>query len=219
MSIVLLARTDGRDELLFRTLESAQQNLIGPITRRVVHTDAGAEHVEFLRTMLPTWEVIGGSRLGFGGALNRAWRHVAAGDEDWVFDLEDDFVFMRPVDLAAIIDVMTAHPHVVQMALRRQPVAAVERSAGGVVEQWPEAYAEIHWKEWRWLEHRLFLTTNPALWRMERCGYGWPTVDASEALYSSQTFQNPKLRAGYWGPLSSGEAVHHIGTERRGRGY
>lgn len=217
--ITLLVRTDGRDELLFRTIESAQANLIGPITRRVVHTDAGLAHVGFLQEMLPTWEIIGGERLGFGGALNRAWRHVAAGSEPFLFDLEDDFDFMRPVELNPIIDVMIWHPYVVQMALRRQPVAEIERAAGGVVQQWPEAYTEVHWKEWRWLEHRLFLTTNPSLWRKSRCAHGWPTGEHSEADYSAQTFQNPTLYSAYWGALESGEAVHHTGSERKGHGY
>jgi hypothetical protein len=219
MSVVLLVMTDGRDDVLAQTIRSAEERLHGHITRKVIHSDNGQWHVDGLRAFYPGWEVIGGRRLGFGGAINRAWRHVADGTEPFVFHLEDDFVFNRHIDVDELAGVMNAHPHIVQMALRRQPWNEQERAAGGIVQMWPDEYTEVAWRNHRWLEHRLFLTTNPALWRTSRCAQGWPDTAGSERAYSDAVFTDSTLVSAFWGPRHSGEVVTHIGLQRVGRNY
>lgn len=219
VSICVLFLTDGRDDLLDRTLESAARMLKGDITRTVIHTDNGMTHKCDLLKRYPDLQVIGGERLGFGGAIDRAWQYIGEGEEQFLAHIEDDFLFERTVDLDAMGFVLNAHPHLIQMALRRQPWSDEERAAGGVVEQWPDEYSEREWEGRVWLEHRLFLTTNPGLWRMDRCRKGWPTVPRSERVYTNQVFGDPVACSGYWGARDSGVWVTHIGTERAGTTY
>jgi hypothetical protein len=146
-----------------------------------------------------------------------------------VFSTEDDFLFARPVDLSAMGAVLDANPHLVQLALRRQPWNAEERSAGGIVEQHPEAYTEHRDSEGRaWLEHRLFMTTNPSLYRRSLCAMGWPDVPRSEGQLTAYLLRHgvtttgmpaERVRFGFWGARDSGEWCEHIGHERVGTGY
>jgi hypothetical protein len=214
--ICLLLMTDGRD-VLERTIASALSHLRGPVTRFVIHTDA--DDVAQLSSAWPDWEIIGGERRGFAGAIDRAWREISKGSERYVFHLEDDFTFNRPLALVELAHVLDAHPYLVQMALRRQPWNEAERRAGGIVEQWPHEYFDQEWRGYEWLEHRLFFTTNPSLVPTRRCFAGWPVVPQSERAYSEQTFSSPDLKSAFWGPRFQEPWVTHIGQVRIGTGY
>lgn len=220
MSIVLLVMTDGRPTV-HEAIASATRHLHGPITHRVIHDDSGnASHRGELSARYPDFEVIGGPRAGFGGAIAHAWEHlVNSTHESWVFHLEDDFTFNSAVDLAGMATVMDANPHLLQMALRRQPWNEAERRAGGIVEQHPDDFVERHDESRSWLEHRRFFTTNPSLYRSELCSVGWPSGEQSEGKFGIQLMQNQTAAFAFWGSRASGEWVTHIGHERVGYGY
>lgn len=221
--ICLLVMTDGRDELLARTIESARASLTGPITERVIYDDTGdPEHRNDLRARYPDFLVFGVGRQGFGGAIASAWTVLrSASQARFVFHLEDDFVFGRPVDLAAMARVLDANYELVQLALRRQPWNEEERAAGGIIEQYPDDYDE-NWNGAgaHWLEHRRFFTTNPSLYRRKLLtDHDWPEVEHSEGVFTHQLLTDPDTRFGFWGARDSGEWVEHIGVERAGIGY
>jgi hypothetical protein len=223
VSVVLAVFTDGRDDLLARTLDSAAENLHGDITRGIVFDDTGdPDHAEKLhRQLKPNWTVRGAmSRRGFGGNIRAAWAHLATLPERWVFHLEDDFTLNRPVHLAHLTRVLDERPYLAQMALLRQPWNPQEQAAGGIVEQHPDDYVEVvDGTTAAWLEHRRFFTTNPCLYRRELCERGWPEVDQSEGHFSIDLFSDPAVRCGFWGRRTDTPAVHHIGRDRVGVGY
>lgn len=221
MSVALLVMTDGRAECLQEAAASFGQ-LIGPITRRIIHDDSGDPHYrDWLRSTFPDFDILTTpSRSGFGGAYNHAWQHLARLPEPFIFSTEDDFVFTRPVDLVGMMDVLNENPCLQQLALRRQPWNDSERAAGGIVEQHPEDYREMFDQGHRhWLEHRRCFTTNPSLLRRSLCETGWPVVAHSEGIFSHRLFEDPDARCGFWGARDSGEWVRHIGNERVGVGY
>lgn len=223
--IVLLVMTDGRRDCIEQTIASARENLLGNITRRIIHDDSGDPAYRlWLGAWFPEFEIVStGQRSGFGGAIQSAWRHlrVFPGNERFVAHLEDDFTFNRPVPLDAMADVLQMLPHLQQMALRRQPWNDDERAAGGIVEQHPDDYTEHAWesKGHAWLEHRRFFTTNPSLYRMSLTANVWPNGAHSEGVFTHELLANPDIRFGFWGARDSGEAVTHIGNERVGVGY
>jgi glycosyltransferase involved in cell wall biosynthesis len=244
--ITLLVMTDGRREYLPRTLASMQEMVTGPITRRVIHDDSGdPTYWAWLADMYPAYTVIRTSgRAGFGGAIRSAWQYLRDIDtEDYVLHLEDDFLFHRPVDLADMVTVLDEQPHLAQLALRRQPWNDPERRAGGLVQQHPEAYREVTDPVGRtWLEHRMFFTTNPSLYRRSLCWLAWPEGNQSEGHFGWRLFHDQPsllsgrrswsawqdstgmippedLRCAFWGSRDSGEWVEHIGHRRTGTGY
>jgi hypothetical protein len=225
VSATVVVFTDGRRAYIERTIASFEEQVTGAIGDRVIHDDSGddANHA-WLRETFPEWRVIWHQhgRRGFGGAINNAWRHLAdhaSSQDDFVFHLEDDFLFNRAVDLDAMARVLAARPYLVQLALRRQPWNDDERAAGGIVEQHPDDYLEQTDGEHVWLEHRRFFTTNPSLYRRGLCTQGWPTGDHSEGRFGIRLTADPDVRFGYWGSRDSGEWVEHIGAERAGCGY
>lgn len=222
MSIVLLVMTDGRRDCIGRTLASLEENVSGPIDRRIIHDDSGDRgYRAWLAETFPGFAVIGGgTRAGFGAAIDRAWALISHLPERWVFHVEDDFLFDRAVDLAELAAVLDANPDLVQLALRRQAWSHAEQVAGGIVEQHPADYSDhVDEAGRRWLEHRRFFTTNPTLYRRALCTLGWPHGRDSEGRFSRRLFTDPQWRSGFWGARDSGPWVTHIGHQRVGMGY
>lgn len=229
MSVLLLVMTDGRRDCIERAIPSLEQHLYGQnirstITRRVIHDDSGdPDYRDWLVGKFDDYEVIWhpAGRQGFGGAYRNAWRFLTGAEEPFVFSTEDDFVLNRAVNLDDLAFVLAVRPHLAQLALRRQPWNPDELQAGGVIEQHPDAYTDmVGYGGKKWLEHRLFFTTNPSLIRRRLCSQGWPDTEHSEGHFSIDLFrQDPEATCGFWGARSDGPWVTHIGTERVGVGY
>ena len=223
MSIVALVMTDGRSGYLSTAIDSMHY-LSGDVTRRVLHDDTGDhDHRRDLTKEYPDWEVIGTpTRAGFGGAYRHAYQWLANyTTQPYIFSTEDDFEYIRDVDLDAMVQVLDTHRHLTQLALRRQPWNHDERAAGGIVEQRPRAYLDCRdYRGHHWLEHNLFHTTNPSLIRRSLIvDHEWPTVPHSEGVFSAGLFADRSARAAFWGQRDSGEWCRHIGDVRSGRGY
>jgi Glycosyl transferase family 2 len=230
MSIAVLVVTDGRDEYLADCVASARDHLTGPISEWWMYDDTGDQDYRAqLADRYPQYTHLNaGPRRGFGGAIQATWATlIRESSAEWIFWLEQDFTFNRDVDLADLAAVLAPRPHLVQMALRRQPWNQAEHAAGGVVEQHPDAYAEHYDGHGRaWLEHRLFWTTNPSLYRRSMCHLGWPAVRQSEGNFTHHLLRagvpgvpGDQLSFGYWGARDSGAWVEHIGHQRIGVGY
>lgn len=222
MSITLLVVTDGRKMFLEPTLK-ATNNLIGPITRKLIHDDSGdARFARWLhRKYGDEYEIYStGRRSGFGGAIISAWKQLQNDNNEWVFHLEDDFIIKEPIPLPLMAEVMERHPHLVQMALRRQAWNEQEKAAGGIVEMNPDSYVEYSSGLATWLEHRNFFTTNPSLYRKSlTVEHPWPTGTHSEGVYGIQLLHSSIRASAYWGPKSGPPKVEHIGEFRNGDGY
>jgi hypothetical protein len=221
--IALLVMTDGRDDYLRQAMDSLDQ-LHGPIGERWMHDDTGdAVQRSELAARYPGYAQLGdGPRRGFDGAISRAWDQLTArSTADMVFHVEQDFVFRRAVDLAAMAAALDDELELAQMALRRQPWAAPEHAAGGVVEMHPDAYADrLSGDGHPYLRHRLFFTTNPCLYRRGLCAGGWPSGEHSEGRFTAQLLAaGPDVGFGYWGCRSDPPWVEHIGHRRVGMGY
>lgn len=190
--------SDGREDYLEQTLASMEANLPDPDV--LVHIDDSRHE------------------LGFAGAIQAGWDQVLATEATHVFHVEADFVFNRPVPLERMRELLDQHPHLVQVALLRQPWNRSERAAGGVWQQHPESYTLEEWNGYHFLTHCRHFTTNPSIyprWIVER---GWPQCNQSEGHFGLRLFaESSTRRSAYWG--RGEEWVRHIGRERAGVGY
>ena len=232
MTLALLVMTDGRAECIARTIPSAEANLVGvDNVMRVIHSDAGdPAYDRWLRREFPAFELVSTpGRSGFGGAIRSAWAHLLGlANVTHVFHLEDDFVFTRPVNVALMARLLDEHPHLAQMALRRQAWSPQEKAAGGFIEQNPGAYVERTDGWVWWLEHCLFFTTNPSLYRRDLMTVGWPDGDQSEGHFGFRLREvglpwgvpGDEVRMAFLGSMADGrDWVWHIGDQRVGTGY
>lgn len=218
--IAVIVMTDGRAECALQSIRSLDEQITGPITTRLIHDDSGDERYgAWLAASFPTYRVIRTpGRSGFAGAYRSARGHLQALDEPFIFSTEDDFIYDRPVDLADLAEMLTAQPHLAQMALLRGPVNDVERSAGGIIEQHPDSYTLRGDGQHHWVEHRRFYTTNPNLYRRSLLEREWPAGSESEGRFGIELFNSdPAIHSAFWGTGSTW--VTHIGFERVGTGY
>lgn len=225
--IALCVITDGRREHVETTVNSASLKLDqsggAQITERWMYDDSGDDDNQaWLEDRFPdftVWQHDDG-RQGFGGAIREVWRRLRSeSDADYVFHLEDDFTFNRPVPLAGMANALDHHPDLAQLALLRQPWNAIERAAGGIVQSRPGDFQEVAVSNGTYLAHRAFFTTNPSLYAMDLVrDQDWPEGPDSEGRFTHQLLAD-EYRFGYWGTLSDGEWVRHNGTERNGTRY
>lgn len=164
--------------------------------------------------------------LGFAGAIAEGWRRVLETDAEYVFHLEDDFIFTRPVSLQAMCEALDGLPGVAQIALKRQAWNEAEREAGGIIEQHYDDFEEIAVSRaggddrarWPVTVHRRFFTTNPSIYRREIAERDWPQEPHSEGVFTHRLLADGYTFA-FWGAKDDPPRVLHIGEERAGVGY
>ena len=227
MSTAVLCITDGRWECLERTVDSFERLVDGDVTERHLYVDSpdrGYREKVNRAYSDNGWRVFWHpeGRQGFAGAIHYAWKELLArSTADWVFHLEDDFEFQRGVLLYEMQNVLCENRQLAQMALQRQPWNSAEIEAGGVVALNREAFT-LHrgvGREPSWLEHAMFWTTNPSLFRVELIDrFHWPLAPHSEGVFT-HWLREVGYTFGYWGGFNEDPHVHHIGTARFGKGY
>lgn len=198
MTTCLVAFADGRLEYEERSWASLRE-MMPPTDYEVVVNDHAHE-------------------LGFDGAIRAGWDLALQTDAEWVVGMELDFTFRLPVPLNDMIGVLRAHPHLVQMALLRQPWSPEEREVGGIIQQRPETYTRRSWDGHAFIEHANFTTTNVAVWPRWVVERGWPRGRESEGRFGLALFaEDSERRAAFWGDGSVW--IDHIGDVRSGHGY
>lgn len=229
--IALVIIGDGRDYYLRQCVGSLSQ-LYGPLSEHWMYDDTGdPSYRKELANRYPNWRHIdGGPRQGCAGAFQQVWRQVAEGTQaEFVFLVEQDFRFVRPIHLSAMAGLLESRPYLAEVALLRQPWNEEEKRAGGIIEWHPDWYVDMEDKKGRhWLEHRSF-TTNPCLFRRSLLDIPWPDHAPggySEGLFSQRIHSEgtpevsgEQVRCAYWGQRGSGVWAEHIGYQRIGTGY
>lgn len=222
--ICVVVRTDGRRDCIERALASLTEQVDGPITRRIIHDDSGDPNYEgWLHASFPGWGIHSTRcRSGFAGAIQSVWRLLEDVEEDYVFDVEDDFIYTEPIHLTALASLLEARPYLAQIALKRQPWGT--EPPGGFMAQAPEWYSEMP----LWVETRRNWTTNPSLYRRELVYLGWPDAPDSEGYFGfalKEDFGLPwgiapeDVQFGLWGAINDPPTINHVGEERVGIGY
>ena len=238
MRYLLVVLTHGDKATLSDTLDSFAEHVQPAESEAAIVFDS-AEQFEHdrtrLRSLAPLLRSTRGP-LGFCGATRLAWGIAAESSRfDYVFWLEHDFVFIRPVDLREPKFVLDQNPQLAQMQFMRDATNPDEAAAGGLFESrrgqyWPHSAFFDRFKgdpgkldtphemyEQAWLEHRSYLTTNPSLMRREfMATHPWPAYpDQCEGRFGIDLAQ-AGFTFGVWG---SGEPwVKHVGV-RSGFGY
>lgn len=222
MKIGVMMLTDGRRSCFERTYRSFRENWTGPEPVGVVVDDsASGEYHKFLLNTVGNFDVLPSTRRkrGFHGAIQAGWDWLLSEhDVDYIFHLEDDFIFNESIQCDAMIEVLGVGDRLAQVALKRQPVNELEFAAGGLVEMWPDLYKEVRHGDLVWTEHDLFFTTNPSVYTAHLATLGWPQVSGSEAKFSNR-LRDDGYKFAYWGGKFDPPKVTHIGDVRVGTGY
>jgi hypothetical protein len=166
--------------------------------------------------------------LGFCGAIRYGWARLREPGAafDYVFHLEEDWIFERAFSIAHMARLLETEPQVAQVALRR----GVEPAEHGVqvIDRFPREFVDrttgmiglgLPARTQEWLEHRLFWTTNPSLYRAATLEYDWPVEPRCEARFTEMMREAGSTFA-YWGDRHDPAWITHTGDSREGgHGY
>lgn len=209
--------TNGRAGCLQAMVQSLSH--VRDLSRGSIVDDSGDPgYRQILRAVLPGWQIYSHREpQGYTDSMQDVW--AIAARHDYVFLIEDDFIFERDFRLRQMADVLERTPHLVQVVLLRQAWFPNEIGAGGLI----PALEEIGHRftgSYSWVEHRACWSTNPTVfrggqWALE---HPWPAVESSEWVFGQTLFSDePDTFCAYWGDGKT-PWVHHIG-ERTGFGY
>ncbi len=225
-SVTVVVHTGGSDEAwtersayLRQSLASLNENVTGPIVQRVIYSDWGPEHRDELDAIATEhgYYVAGDGHHGYTGSMRRMWTYLAKRAKgQFVFATEDDFTYPRPVALEPMIETLRDNPKLAQIALLRDAFYQDEKETGGIL-GWPEpAFTKVGQNGTSRLEHRLFWTANPSLFRRSITAAPWPLGKHSETLFG-KSLLSAGYRFSFWGDHE--ELTRHIGQVRAGSGY
>lgn len=211
--IALVVITDGRLAYLAETIASADARLTASWGARILVDDSGdPAHATELARRWPDYTLVSApQRRGFAATVRTAWTEALGLGATHVFHLEEDFTLNRSIHVAVLAQVLDEHPEFAQIALKRQPVNAVERAAGGLMQSQPRDT----WRERNGLvEHELNFTTNPSLIPAHaiRCALSQPEPLTEPAI--TQHLLAAGYRFAYLGLVDDPPLVTHIGEQR-----
>jgi hypothetical protein len=204
MSVALVVVTDGRYRYLERMLESLVEHVLYPFGLiRVVDDSGNVEGPRFPAG----WDVVRHQpRLGLAAAVQSAWAGLPA-DVEFVFHVEEDFVFTEPVDIDGMAMLLKEHGRLAQLVLKRQAWSPPEVAAGGIIETAPDEYRQRD----GWVEHTRIFSLNPCLIPRAVVDAGWP--DGNEAEMTARLVAGG-WSFGFWGRRDDPPRVLHIGAQR-----
>jgi hypothetical protein len=242
----LIVVTNGRRDCIGRSLPDIDEAFPGFVwNHKIISDDSPAdEQYDFEQWIeddvikfndLAGWEIIHTTgATGFDGAYRQVWSIGRATRSEFVFVVEDDFLFNGTVPIHDMQWILNLRPCLAQVALLRQPWNEHEKAAGGIVEMHPDWYQErlatLHSNGHNlgWLEHTVCFTTNPFLARTEvmQRGPDWPTGPDSEGRFGFDirregfgSIDGEDVRFSYLGRKGDAPRVNHIGHVRTGSNY
>lgn len=201
--MILLIITDGRRDLLERTLKSAKENL-PEFEKKIIINDCQDSTFKSFLNSLYDYEVYHNyEKLGFCGAIQKGWDVLPP--TDYVFHLEEDFIFNKKVDVEKMKEILQ-DDKICQVSLKRQKWGS---EVNGFIEDNPQDYEQ---KE-GYVRHRNFFTTNPSLYKYDITKIGFPQVKRSEHEFSQILF-NLGFYSAILGDKFDPPKVEHIGVEQ-----
>lgn len=222
VTVTVVVHTDGRRDYISRAIPSLMDRVSGPIVKRVIYDDSGdpAYKTWLTAEFGPLGFYVAGptERLGFTQSMRAMWSYLNRRCPcDYVMAVEDDFIYSADVNLSQLIAVLRERPYLAQIALLRQACYPREIEAGGIL-GWPqEQFTPTRMNGYGWMEHRLFWTNNPSLFRHELTASQWPMQKSSERVFGDRLLKDEQTRFAFWG--AGTPMVEHIGVVRAGSGY
>ncbi len=205
----LLLITDGRQRFLKQTLASAHNYL--PYFDYMVAVDDSLDDAfgKWLDNQFDGAVIHHGTKGGLSGAVDTGWEYLRNAGADWVFHLEDDFVFQEPVPVEHMIGLCEDHS-LGQMCLVRQPISPVEVSLGSML----EAHRGQPAPKCGYMAQDWLFSLNPCVYPRWVMAHGWPAAGGEREFTDDLLADNPGLQFGYYGSPNDPPRCWHIGMER-----
>ena len=209
--ISLVVITDGRQSCIEQTIDKFNEIIKYDFFEKLIINDSGdPRYHNFLVNRFSGFKVVSHEqRRGLAGAVQSAWSSVNP-EVDYVFHLEDDFLFNKSIDINHMAFLLRQNPHLVQMALVRASVNPPEEAVGGFVFQ----HLEDYYQKEDYFEHGRLFTLNPCLYPMSTVKMDWPDHGGESEFTTKVHSIDKDYRFGFHGNIYDEPLVTHIGGRR-----
>ncbi len=154
-------------------------------------------------------------RLGMAGAVRAAWEWALETGADYLFHVEEDFLFERPIPLLDMAALLDRNPHLAQVVLKRQPWSDPEKAAGGIIEMNPDAYHDCFDGSFWWTEHETLFSMNPSLIARRTLELEWDVANPGGVERAvTDACHDKGLKFAYYGRKSYRPRCAHVGYQR-----
>lgn len=218
--LILAVIGNGRKNLLDQTIKSALDNLQYDFFDYVMINDYGKQEYSdlLIKEYGDKWTIINHEiNQGLSGSIRTLWNYVDINNIDYIFHLEEDFIFNKSIDINLLVEILSKHRDIAQVALKRQPCNIEELQAGGFMQLDKSKYSEIiynyKYNSVDLTTHRNFFTLNPSLYPRWVVNLGWQQ-GWGEREFGELLFSNPSLKCAYIGSINDSPLVHHTGVYR-----
>ena len=216
MKSALVVITDGRRQYVTQCIESAQSNLKGDFVHLFIINDADDDaYAAFLEVQFPAFTIIHhDERRGLSGAVRSAWETALVTGADYIFHLEDDFIFNRKINVDKMIRLLHCEPHLAQVLLKRQPWNDEEIAAGNIIQAYPDEHTDHSCPSGNWVEHRRLFSFNPFI--APRHVLELALAESANTLERgvTDTLLKHDYSFAYYGKRDDEPRCHHIGDQR-----
>jgi hypothetical protein len=200
---------------------ASYNQVAGAVAGTIIDDSGDSEYRQYLFETYPDWQVyaVADAAAGYWPAMKCVW--AIASQHEFVFFVEDDFVFTRPVSLHSLQSFLERNPTLAQVVLLRQPWFPNEIEAGGVVNALAKrgeyVISRSDMEGDTWIQHLATWSGNPTLFRGADWvrHHPWPGGEGSEYRFGRELVSQGYSFA-YWGDGT--EYVEHIG-QRTGFGH
>jgi hypothetical protein len=219
MKICVIILTDGRNDYLERTLESLSTQVNFPegaeIYKLMVDDWPEERDSKLLKKLAKKYKidkvVLNEENIGIDKTVQKAWSLIPA-DIDYIWHQENDFEYLKPVNVAQMIQVLDS-PSIVQVALVRQPWFEDEKDAGSLLKTRAGRFRQASVSNIDVVIHRDHFTHNPSIykrhWIEQLPGY------TEYAFKDHLLRKNGVLYFSYLGKLDDPYTILHIGERKR----
>lgn len=158
-------------------------------------------------------------QLGMSGAVEAAWSWATGEMVDYLFHIEEDFVFRQDFSLRAMLLALGWGRNLAQMVLKRQPWSPEEQATGNML----SIFGHIEQQDMhtdalgtvRWVAHTHIFSLNPCLIPFDVFSQGYYAGNEAEA---TQELLRRSYRFGMFGGFDDDPIVEHVG-HLRGEGW
>ncbi len=209
MRIGLLVMGCGRGSYLARCLGSLEPYLDQFAVKVLVDDSGNAGYVDGITAALPPgWLVVGhDQQQGLAASVNTGWGILDDHDLDFIFHVEEDFVFHAEPPLDDMAFILDETPDLAQLVLQRPPWSAEEIRAGNTL----KLYADEITQHDGWCEWRKWFSLNPCLYPWWVTGIGWPEHGGEDEF--TPLVLERGYRLGVYGTPDDVPICEHIGRE------
>lgn len=155
-------------------------------------------------------------QLGMAGAVNEAWAWATDQGVDFLFHIEEDFVFRQEFSLRSMLFALSwGTKKLAQIVMKRQPWNPEEQAAGNIL----HTFGKIQERSMhtdalgsvQWVTHSHIFSLNPCIIPHAVFSQGYPTGNEAEA---TQRFLGQGYEFAIYGGIDDSPLVEHVGHVR-----